>query len=211
MVCCLFAYAYGLTKSHQKNFKGGHSLANEWQVTLPPCGKIMFFQRAYSGTKLFGSSNKYIYGHYNLLASIIDLVSHTTHVVYINFLHKWRDLQFKGDSEWQIFWKFYLLSQVLPEICCEVIAEEKLLVFYFNDWIGAQTLALRHKFEFALDLNGKSPFSVSALNKLFRINDANRSTSGATETKTTKLRNHRIFKKTQLRSRHWTGLHKPGY
>ena len=33
-----------------------------------------------------------------------DLASHTTHVVCINFIHKWRDLQFEDDSERQIFW-----------------------------------------------------------------------------------------------------------
>ena len=53
-----------------------------------------------------------------------------------------------------------------------------------------------------LDLNGKSSFSVLALYKHFRINDANRSTNDPasrhatqTETKRTQLRNHRNFKK----------------
>ena len=32
-----------------------------------------------------------------------DLASHTTHVAWVNFIHKWRDLQFKVDSERQIF------------------------------------------------------------------------------------------------------------
>ena len=36
---------------------------------------------------------------------IIDLVSHTTYVMCINFIHKWRDLQFTVDSERQIFWE----------------------------------------------------------------------------------------------------------
>ena len=34
---------------------------------------------------------------------IINLVSHTTYVVCVNFIHKCRDLQFKVDSERQIF------------------------------------------------------------------------------------------------------------
>ena len=34
---------------------------------------------------------------------MIDLVSHTTYVVYVNFIHKWLDLQFKVDSERLIF------------------------------------------------------------------------------------------------------------
>ena len=28
-----------------------------------------------------------------------DLASHTTYVVCVNFIHKWRDIQFKVDSE----------------------------------------------------------------------------------------------------------------
>ena len=35
----------------------------------------------------------YIIGHYNPSVRIIDLVSHTTYVVCINFMHKWWDLQ----------------------------------------------------------------------------------------------------------------------
>ena len=45
----------------------------------------------------------YIIGHYNPSARIIDLVSNTTYVVCVNFIHKWRDLHFKVDSERQIF------------------------------------------------------------------------------------------------------------
>ena len=44
-----------------------------------------------------------IIGHYNPSSRIIDRVSHTTYVVGVNFIHKWRDLQFKVDSERQIF------------------------------------------------------------------------------------------------------------
>ena len=51
-----------------------------------------------------------------------------------------------------------------------------------------------HNFEFALDLNRKSPFSVLALYNHIRINDANRSINDATlkhatqtETKTMQL------------------------
>ena len=45
----------------------------------------------------------YIIGHYNPSVSIINLVSHTTYVMCVNFIHKWRDLQFKVNSERQIF------------------------------------------------------------------------------------------------------------
>ena len=49
----------------------------------------------------------YVIGHYNPLVRIIDLVSHTTYVVCVNFRQKWRDLQFKVDSERQLFWETF--------------------------------------------------------------------------------------------------------
>ena len=45
----------------------------------------------------------YLIGHYNPSVRIIDIVSHTPYVVCVNFIHKWRDLQFKVDFERQIF------------------------------------------------------------------------------------------------------------
>ena len=73
-----------------------------------------------------------------IAVSIIDLVSHNTYVVCVNlYIHKWRNLQFKVDSERQIFWEtfhenFILLSEFLPEICWEEITEEILFVFCFD-------------------------------------------------------------------------------
>ena len=65
--------------------------------------------------------------------------SFSHHLTSVNFIHKWRDLQFKVDSESQIIWetfhsKFYLLSEFLPEICWEEIAEKILFVFCFDVW-----------------------------------------------------------------------------
>ena len=45
----------------------------------------------------------YIIGHYNPLVRIIDLVSQPPIWCVLIFIHKWRDLQFKVDSERQIF------------------------------------------------------------------------------------------------------------
>ena len=89
----------------------------------------------------------YIIGHYYPSISIIDLVSHTTYVVFVYFIHRLRDLQFEVDSEWQIVLRnfscqFYLLSEFLPEICWEKITEGILFVFYFDVWPGTRTLAL---------------------------------------------------------------------
>ena len=62
-----------------------------------------------------------------------NLASHKTYVVCVNFMHKWRDLQFKVNSDRQIFlrncsWQFYLLFELLPEICEEKIPAE----IFFN-------------------------------------------------------------------------------
>ena len=51
-----------------------------------------------------------------------DPVYLTNYVVCVNFIHEWRDLQFKVDSERQIFVKTFRgnlisLSELLPEIC----------------------------------------------------------------------------------------------
>ena len=38
----------------------------------------------------FVRNNTYILGYYNPSVRIIYLVSHTTYVVFVNFIHKWR-------------------------------------------------------------------------------------------------------------------------
>ena len=50
----------------------------------------------------------YIIGYYNPSVWIIYLASHTTYVVYVIFIRKCRDLQFKVDSERQIFDKLFI-------------------------------------------------------------------------------------------------------
>ena len=73
-----------------------------------------------------------------LFSQDYGLDSYTTHVVCINFIPEWRDLQFNVDSERQIFgetlsWQVYLLSEFLPEICWEQIAEE-IIFFHTSFW-----------------------------------------------------------------------------
>ena len=67
-------------------------------------------------------------GHYNHSVRIIDLVSHTTYVVCIDCIHKWRDLQFKVGSEQQILEKqiernlpkkYFLYFLLLPALGLE--------------------------------------------------------------------------------------------
>ena len=66
-----------------------------------------------------------------------SLASHINHVVCVNFICEWRDLQFNIDSWRQIFWEtfswqVYFLSEFLPETCWEEVAEE--IFSYFIFW-----------------------------------------------------------------------------
>ena len=107
----------------------------------------------------FGSSKAnnlvVLYTNFRIIIYLfIDLVSHTTYVVCVNFIHKWRDLQFKVDSEWQIFWEtfhgnFYLLSEFLPKICWEEIAVEilfviRLLIAVVDKYVVSKLLQFIH-------------------------------------------------------------------
>ena len=93
-------------------FEGSYKISRTNDVHIASeVGKIFFFFLENGNRK--PSSNwkpsyiTYIIGHYNPSVRIIDLVSHTTYVVCVNFIHKWRDLQFKVDSERQIFWETF--------------------------------------------------------------------------------------------------------
>ena len=59
----------------------------------------LYFTNGFTNTYI----HTYIIGNYNPSVIIIDLVSHTTYVVCVNIIHMWRDLQFKVDSEREIF------------------------------------------------------------------------------------------------------------
>ena len=59
------------------------------------------------GDFVYHLKNTYIIDYYNPSVGIIDLVSHTTYVECVNFIHKWRDLQFKATDMWQIFWETF--------------------------------------------------------------------------------------------------------
>ena len=49
-----------------------------------------------------------IIGHYNGNQAVLRKAAHTTHIVYVNFIHEWRDLQFNVDSERLIFEKIFM-------------------------------------------------------------------------------------------------------
>ena len=84
----------------------------------------------------------YIIGHYNPSVRIIDLVSHTTYVVCVNFIHKWRDLQFKVDSERQIFWESFHSNFIYSQSFCQKSAERKSPKKYFSYFVLMSSLGL---------------------------------------------------------------------
>ena len=87
----------------------------------------------------------YIIDHYNPSVRIIDLVSHTTYVVCVNFIHKWRDLLFKVD---RYFEKLFMAILFTPIVFSKNLLEgnrrnNTFFVLCFDVWPGAWTLALR--------------------------------------------------------------------
>ena len=90
----------------------------------------------------------YIIGHCSPAVRIIDLVSHTAYVVCVNFIHKWRDLQFKVESERQIFlrnfsWQFLFTLRVFGRNLLRGNRRRNAFcTFCFDVWPGARTLAL---------------------------------------------------------------------
>ena len=76
-------------------------------------------------------THAYIIDHYNLSVRIIDLVSHATYVACVNFIPKWRNLQFKVDFECQIFLETlqgtFINSEFLPETC---------ILFKYLPWVS---------------------------------------------------------------------------
>ena len=82
-----------------------------WPGVRTPAWRLISQHTTYytmATSSLFNTCwHTYIIGHYDPSIRIIDLVSHITYVVCVNFIHKWRDLQFKVDFERQIFWETF--------------------------------------------------------------------------------------------------------
>ena len=76
----------------------------------------------------------YIIGHYNPWVRIIDLVSHTTYVVCVNLIHKWRDLQFKVDSELFMAILFTLMCFLFYQKMCILYQKMQFRVCFLKGW-----------------------------------------------------------------------------
>ena len=70
----------------------------------------------------------YKIGHCKPLVRIIDLVSHTIYIVCINFIYKWRDLQYKVDSE--LFMPVLITLKVFARNLLGAIAEENFFLYF---------------------------------------------------------------------------------
>ena len=76
------------------------------------------------------------------LSQDYGLASHTTHVVCVNFIRGWLDLQFNVDSERQIFEKFCHGRFIYSHKSAERMSPKKYFwYFIFYDWPGIRTQA----------------------------------------------------------------------
>ena len=64
-----------------------------------------------------------------------DLASHTTDVVFFNFIREWRDLQFNVDSERHIFQKLFHIKLIYCQSLCQKSAEKKSPNKYFHIFV----------------------------------------------------------------------------
>ena len=92
-------------------------------------------------------THTYIIGHYIASVRIIDLVTHITYVVCVNFIHKWPD-RLKSTPNDRFFKKLFMtilftLKVFARNLLREEIAEEILFVFRFGVWSGTRSLAFR--------------------------------------------------------------------
>ena len=78
------------------------------------------------------NTHTYIISRYIPSVRIIDLVSQTTYVVCVNFIHKWRNLQFKVDSERPIVWETIHGNFIYSQSFCQKYAERNSPKKYFS-------------------------------------------------------------------------------
>ena len=90
----------------------------------------------------------HIIGHYNPSVRLTTQLLNNTYVECVNFIHKWRGLQFKVNSERQICLETFHGNFIYSKSFCQKSAERKtpkkyFLYFFFDVWPGARTLSLR--------------------------------------------------------------------
>ena len=93
------------------------------------CGHYIVV-RPLSTVFLFFTYITYIIGHYNISVRITDLVSQTTYVVGLHFIRKWRDLQFKVNSERQHFMAIFIYSQSFRQKSADRKSPQKYFLYF---------------------------------------------------------------------------------
>ena len=120
---------------------------SDWTYNLTSTPNGRFFEKLFNGRFIYSQSfyQKSIpaYIHKWPLQSFshyYDLASHTTHVVCVNFIREWLDLQFNVDSGRQIFEKLSHGRFIYFQSFSQKSAERK-SYFIFDDWFGIRTQA----------------------------------------------------------------------
>ena len=85
----------------------------------------------------------YITGHYNPSVRIIDLVSHNTYVVCVNFIHKWRGTySLKSTPNDRFFKKLFMAIFIYSHSICQKSAERISPKKYFSYYVLISGLGL---------------------------------------------------------------------
>ena len=85
----------------------------------------------------------YIIGHYNASVRIINLASHTTCVGCVNFIHKWRDLQYlKSTPKDRFFWETFHGNCICFQSFCQKSVDRKYPKKYVSYFVLMSGLGL---------------------------------------------------------------------
>ena len=103
---------------------------------------VVFFIIYFITITIFVTIHTYKIGHWKPSVRFIDLVSHTTYVVCVNFIPKCQDLQFKVDSERQFFWENFHGICIYSHSFCKKSAKRNSSKKYFLYFVLMSGLGL---------------------------------------------------------------------
>ena len=93
--------------------------------------------------RCFNNIHTYIIDHQNPSMRIIGLVSHTTYVGYVNFIHKWRGTySLKSTPKDKFFEKLFMAVLIYSQSFCQKSAERKSPKKYFLYFVLISGLGL---------------------------------------------------------------------
>ena len=102
-----------------------------WCKQLLTCKRINFSGKSNFSNSIWHVSTAFTHTYLHNwplqpFRQYFGLDSHTTHVVCVNFVRDWRDLQFNVDSERQIFEKLFNGNLFYSQSFCQKSAQRKL-------------------------------------------------------------------------------------